>query len=64
VQGGSGYLSMNPKKQHFGLGGAASADVRISWPRGEVQNLPGLGANRSYTVRQGVDASARLPGLD
>jgi hypothetical protein len=60
VQGGSGYLSMNPKQQHFGLGRAVSADVQIHWPNGEVQDLPGLGANRSYRVRQGVGSSASL----
>jgi hypothetical protein len=53
---------MNPKQQHFGLGRAVSADVRISWPNGEVQILRGLGANRAYTVRQGVGKSAGLLG--
>ncbi len=52
VQGGSGYLSMNPKQQHFGLGRSESADVHIIWPNGEQQKLEGLAANRSYTVRQ------------
>ena len=62
VQGGSGYLSMNPKQQHFGLGRADSVDVRITWPNGEAQILRGLAANRAYTVRQGVGASAGPAG--
>jgi hypothetical protein len=62
VQGGSGYLSMNPKQQHFGLGRADSVDVRITWPNGEEQILRGLAANRAHTVRQGVGTSAGLTG--
>jgi hypothetical protein len=52
IQGGSGYLSMNPKQQHFGLGSSRSADVHIFWPNGEESKLDGLAANRSYTLRQ------------
>jgi hypothetical protein len=52
VQGGSGYLSMNPKEQHFGLGRSPAADVHILWPNGERQKLENLAANRTYTVRQ------------
>ena len=54
VQGGSGYLSMNPKQQHFGVGRSRAVDVQITWPNGERQALPELAANASYTVRQGV----------
>jgi hypothetical protein len=54
VQGGSGYLSMNPKQQHVGLGQAREADVLIVWPNGERQVLESLPANAAYTVRQGV----------
>jgi hypothetical protein len=55
VQGGSGYLSMNPKQQHFGLGAAREAEVLIFWPNGERQNLGPLAANRAYSVTQGLD---------
>jgi hypothetical protein len=54
VQVGSGYLSMNPKQQHFGVGSSRSVDVQIIWPNGERQSLADLAANASYTVRQGV----------
>jgi hypothetical protein len=54
VQGGSGYLSMNPKQQHFGLGHATSVAVRITWPNGEEMILDDVAANRAYTVRQEV----------
>jgi len=52
IQGGSGYLSMNPKEQHFGLGRSESANVHIIWPNGEEQKLENLVANRTYTLRQ------------
>jgi len=52
IQGGSGYLSMNPKEQHFGLGRSQSADAQIIWPNGEQQKLENLAANRTHTLRQ------------
>jgi hypothetical protein len=54
VQAGSGYLSMNPKQQHFGVGQSRSVDVQIIWPSGERQTLAALAVNANYTVRQGV----------
>jgi hypothetical protein len=61
IQGGSGYLSMNPKQQHFGLGSARTADAEIIWPNGERQMLRNLEANRAYTVQQGVGVVADRP---
>jgi hypothetical protein len=64
VQGGSGYLSMNPKQQHFGLGGSRAARVEIVWPNGEEQTLRGLAPNAAYRVRQGsAEAEASPPAL-
>jgi len=61
VQGGSGYLSMNPKQQHFGVGDSKLVDVQVIWPNGERQRLDGLAANASYTVRQGVGVIEGAP---
>jgi hypothetical protein len=61
VQGGSGYLSMNPKQQHFGLGRSGSVRVQIIWPDGEEQILKGVAANRSYTVHQGGEIAGDPP---
>ena len=52
VQGGSGYMSQNPKQQHFGLGQATSVDLEIIWPNGDRQILRNLAANQAHTVRQ------------
>jgi hypothetical protein len=64
VQAGSGYLSMNPKQQHFGVGDSRSVDVQIIWPNGERQTLPALAANTSYTVRQGVGVVEPAPASE
>ena len=54
VQGGSGYLSMEPKEQHFGLGSADTVDLAIIWPNGANQVVRNLRANRAYTIHQGL----------
>jgi enediyne biosynthesis protein E4 len=65
VQGGSGYLSMNPKEQHFGVGSAQFVDVTVTWPNGEKQDFPGLATDRAYTISQASGLRekgvARLP---
>jgi hypothetical protein len=53
VQGGSGYLSMNPKQQHFGLADAEFADLRIVWPNGEEQEFARVATNHAYTIFEG-----------
>ncbi len=53
VQGGSGYMSMNPKRQHIGLGRADTVDLQITWPDGRQQTVKALAANRSYVIRPG-----------
>ncbi|MHC4083560.1 MAG: ASPIC/UnbV domain-containing protein [Planctomycetota bacterium] len=35
------------------MAGFAAADVRITWPNGEVQTVAELAANATYEVRQG-----------
>ena len=54
VRCGSGFLSMNPKQQHFGLGTASTVDLQITWPNGEEQRFEGLSANRAYRLQQGA----------
>lgn len=55
IQGGSGYLSCNPKQVHFGLGAVSAADLTIYWPNRDRQVLKDLQANRAYVVHQGRD---------
>jgi len=58
IQGGSGYLSMNPRLVHFGLGAAATADLEILWPNGERQEVRGLAAGRTWVIHQAEDDEA------
>ncbi len=53
VLGGSGFLSMEPRLLHVGLGEESSGDVTIHWPNGEVQILEDVSAGQVLTVRQG-----------
>ena len=62
VQGGSGYLSCDPKQQHVGLGGFAQAQVRITWPNGEVETVAGLAANAAHELRQGHAGAVQSNG--
>jgi hypothetical protein len=62
VQGGSGYLSCNPKQVHFGIGSFRAAEVRITWPNGDVQTLSDLATNRAYDIRQRLPATPRFDG--
>ncbi len=55
IHGGSGYLSSEPKTQHFGLGGSRKVDLRITWPNGQKQDVKGLVANRTYSIREGEE---------
>jgi len=61
VQAGSGYLSMNPKQQHFGVGASRSVDAQIIWPNGERQTLTDVATNAAYVVRQGVGIVSPAP---
>ena len=50
---GSGYLSQDDARVHFGLGAAAKADtVTITWPSGKLQTLRDVTADRVVTVEE------------
>ena len=50
---GSGYLSQDDGRVHFGLGGATKADkLTIYWPSGREQVLENLAADRVLTVEE------------
>jgi len=67
VHGGSGYLSQNDLRLHFGLGSAATMDsVEVRWPSGAVEKFAHLSADVIYTIVEGkgVPASVPLPPAD
>jgi predicted NUDIX family NTP pyrophosphohydrolase len=53
VRSGGSYISQNDFRIHFGLAKAETADIEIRWPSGQIDKLPGLKANRIYTVVEG-----------
>ena len=50
---GSGYLSQNDERLHFGLGAAATVDkLIVHWPSGREQSLENLTVDRVLTVEE------------
>jgi hypothetical protein len=50
---GSGYLSQNDGRLHFGLGDATRVDkLTIHWPSGREQELKNVGVDRVLTVEE------------
>jgi hypothetical protein len=56
---GSGYLSGNAPELHFGLGAATTADVRVRWPSGQVDELKGLPVDRIHVLAEGESQPLR-----
>jgi len=46
----TGYLSVHPKQQHFGVGKAQELRVELFWSNGEKHTVTGLKANQSYEI--------------
>ena len=54
VHSGTGYISQDDIRLHFGLGKAAEVEqLDVRWPSGEVESLRGIAANRLITIRRG-----------
>ena len=50
---GSGYLSQDDWRLHFGLGANTKADkVTIAWPSGKRQSIENVAANQVLTIRE------------
>src|SRR5262249_18287697 len=62
VTGQAGFLSVNDRRLHFGLGVESTADVEVRWPSGIVQNFKGVAADRLVTIDEtgGIVDSRRL----
>lgn len=46
----TGYLSVHPKQQHFGLGKDNIVDVEVRWSNGEIHMIKDLKANSIYQI--------------
>jgi len=50
---GSGYLSQDDWRLHFGLGGATKAErIIVNWPSGKRQELENVAANQILEIRE------------
>ena len=64
VTGGSGYLSSNDQRLHFGLGSdAVIKKVEIAWPSGAREELHNVAADAIYTIVEGsgIKETVKLP---
>jgi len=55
--GAVGYLSVNDRCLHFGLGAATDADLTVRWPSGAVEILAKLACDQLVTIREGAEVS-------
>jgi hypothetical protein len=46
----AGFLSVNDKRLHFGLGKADKVEVEVRWPSGSRQQFSGVAVNRLVTI--------------
>jgi hypothetical protein len=49
----SSFYSVSDRRLHFGLGEAATADLEIRWPNGNLEKVAAIKANRLVTIREG-----------
>ena len=48
-----GFMSSSDKRVHFGLGGERQIrSIEIRWPRGDVQQLTGMTADRFLKIEE------------
>jgi hypothetical protein len=53
VRSGTGYLSQDDMRQHFGLGAAARVDsIEVRWPDGSASKRAGVAADRVLVIEQ------------
>ena len=55
VRGSSGYMTVQAKEQHFGLGDTEVVSLEVIWPNGERQFLQGVEAMQTLTIAYGAD---------
>jgi len=54
IQGGTGFLSQNDSRLHFGLGNDRSYDhIEVAWPGGARERFEGGPANRIIILKEG-----------
>ncbi|MBT8232542.1 MAG: CRTAC1 family protein [Saprospiraceae bacterium] len=49
----TGYLSVHPKEQHFGVGKLKNVDLKIKWSNGKEETFENLDVNNRYEIVYG-----------
>jgi len=55
----TGYLSVHPKKQHFGIGNDQKVTIKVQWSNGKKETITDLEANKSYKIKYPNEISER-----
>ena len=58
VHGSSGYMSVQPKTQHFGLGESDSAELEVIWPNGQRRLIESVRAGQTLVIRYSENEAA------
>jgi len=64
IRGGSGYLSSNDQRLHFGLGSESTMkSVQIQWPSGREEQFRNVAADAIFTIVEGkgIQSTVNLP---
>jgi hypothetical protein len=62
ANGGYQRWSQNDRRLHFGLADNLTADVRIEWPSGAVDEFINVGADGLYDAMEGISITPALMG--
>ena len=58
VHSTTGYLSVHPKQQHFGVGQADKVNILVKWGNGEESEFQNLDTNTAYKIKMGSEPMA------
>ena len=50
IKSTTGYLSVHPKMQHFGIGNEKSCDISVKWTNGKTTEFTNVKANKHYII--------------
>ncbi len=61
VQSQASFCSANDLRLHFGLGPAATADLEIRWPNGQIEHVNNVKAGQIVTIKEGAGIAGSTP---
>ena len=59
IHGSSGYMTVQTREQHLGLGTSTVADIEVRWPNGKQQIFSGLAAGNTWVIQYGSDKATQ-----